>query len=262
MGWLGLRKCCRSTKSSSYSLRPPFLWFGKNPRRPVPPQATMWPWTPHPNLPISNRVMPPPSPFADDGLPPLVPCPPPPPFGQPIPMQPPVWSSELNPELSTPRGTHPFIDWDITQFPSSARLHESSDSQTDPTFTSPAIFPPTELITISYGDTPILSFWENRWGPIFALGQGGHPVTLEDVLNAIYRYFDQPLTTEDQAMMSNHTWGVVCDAYHRRCDRPPNLRAYNVTRGPLRVDVLNGATKFSGLEMVIHAYLRLFLSPR
>ncbi|KAJ6483419.1 hypothetical protein C8R45DRAFT_1215198 [Mycena sanguinolenta] len=233
MGWL--RNCCRSPKSSSSSLRPPFLWFGKNPRRPIPAQATIWPWA-HPGVPKSNPVIPPPSPFVDDG--------PPPPFGQPIFMPPLVWSLDLNPELSSPRGRHPFIDWDITQFPSSARLHESPDSQSDPTFTSPAIFPPTELIAISYGDTP-----------------GVHPVTLEDVLNAIYRYFDQPLTVEDQALMSDHTWGVVCDAYHRRYDRPPNLRGYNVTRGPLRVDVLNGSTKFSGLEMVGHAYLRLLLSP-
>ncbi|KAF8188906.1 hypothetical protein K438DRAFT_1833495 [Mycena galopus ATCC 62051] len=279
--------CCRCSRSSSWVVRPPYLTFGRTPRRPEVPQA-LFPafpsWTPPTNflppLPAPPPFIPTRRPgrrvrFVDDDPPPLVPAPcVPAPFMLPSPapcmstpcmmmaQSPPCWHQQLHPELCSPRGCPPFLTWDITQFASSARLQESAFSPAVnlPAFTSPAIHPSAQLLTISYADTPVLLQWERLWGPIFARAQGmARCVTLEDVLDAIHAYFAQPLTPADRACMGAHTWGVVSDAYYRRLPKSPNLRAYDVSRGPLRVDVLNGATKFGGMVGAGHAHLRLML---
>lgn len=207
-------------------------------------------------IPRQRRVQ-----FRNDDIPPLVQTPPaifPPPCM--VTPSPQAGSQHINPDLCSPRGNFPYIDWDLTQFPSTARRCISQHSHETPAFDGPAIFPPTQLITISYADAPALMHWEKQWGPIFARGQGLHPATVENVLDAIHHYFNQPLTHADHASMTGHTWGITCDAYYRRLPRSPNLGAYDAHRGALRVDVLNGATKFSGLQCVGHNYLRLTLS--
>ncbi|KAF7368560.1 hypothetical protein MVEN_00179300 [Mycena venus] len=295
--------CCRCPAPSSFAWSPS-MTFGRTPRRPALAQ-TSFPWrgwlfaaqnysTPPPpvnNTPPPNPVIPRrrrvqfgrdnPPPFIPPSLPvipPLGPWPPPPIAAHPLPLifapspppPTPFWPQQqqmINPELRSPRGTFPYLDWDLTQFASSARLRTSGSPRSHPhdppAFDSPAIFPHTQLIAISYADTPVLLQWETRWGPIFARGQGTHPVTIENVLDAIYQYFSTPLGPADRAAMSAHAWGLVSDAYYRRLDagRSPNLRAYDVARGACRVDILGGATKFGGLQCVGQNYLRLVLSP-
>ncbi|KAJ6522271.1 hypothetical protein B0H19DRAFT_1386703 [Mycena capillaripes] len=273
--------CCRCPGPSPLPW-PPSLTFGRSPRRPQPifPWG-LWPWTPFINSPpLPPPPPPPPAPviprrrrvrFNNDGPPALVQAPPmidphmtgppmicPPPFM--MTPSPQASAQQLNPDLCSLRGTFPYLDWDVTQFPSSALRCISEHSRDVPAFDSPAIFPPTQLITLSYADTPVLLRWENQWGPIFARGQGLHPVTLENVLDAIYQYFNQPLSPADRAMISEPAWCLISDAYYRRLPRSPNLRAYDVHRGALRVDVLNGVTKFSGLQCVGRNFLRLMLS--
>ncbi|KAF8213023.1 hypothetical protein K438DRAFT_1957604 [Mycena galopus ATCC 62051] len=114
--------------------------------------------------------------------------------------------------------TTPRLDWDLTQPTSSAQLYNSPPPHTAPRFGLP------HLLTILYTNTPDLFQWENTWGPIFvcarARGWGPHPiVTLEDVLDAIYVYFNTPLSVCDQAAMSDRAWQHLCDVYHHRFRR-------------------------------------------
>ncbi|KAF8148348.1 hypothetical protein K438DRAFT_1989257 [Mycena galopus ATCC 62051] len=172
--------------------------------------------------------------FVDDGLPSLVEARPKPfarpPMMSPCPevWQPQHWTSQiLNPELRSPLDCYPRLDWDLTQPASSAQLYDSPPPHTAPDFSGPAIWPPTPLLTISYANTPDLFQWENTWGPIFvcarARGWGLHAiVTLEDVLDAIYVYFNTSLSVCDQAAMSDRAWRHLCDAYHHQFRRARN----------------------------------------
>ncbi|KAJ7108944.1 hypothetical protein C8R43DRAFT_1079952 [Mycena crocata] len=174
----------------------------------------------------------------------------------------------LSPELCSPRGAYPYLDWDITHFPSAAKRRTSKYSHTPAVLDGSATFPPTRLLTISFGaDNPILMGWQDQWGPIVARAQGAAPgVTVEDVLDAIYKYFNTPLTSADSALMTPMFWNVISDTYYARLKRSPNMKAYDMRRGPLRVDVSGGATtfsvptKFSGLQQVGRDWLQLALS--
>ncbi|KAJ7718647.1 hypothetical protein B0H16DRAFT_1387705 [Mycena metata] len=277
--------CCYCPRPSSFPW-PPSLTFGRFPRRP-PPAPVAFPswWAPPQPTPPSAPVIPPSSPprgrrrrrvrFKDrNAPPPLVDGPPvnTTPFLTPTSIAFPPWSpalvcspawSHLSPELCSPRGAYPYLDWDITCFPSTAkRCTTPSAHQTLDSLDGPATFPSTRLLTISYADTdnPILMHWESHWGPIFARGQGAHAVTVENVLDAIYTYFNQPLSHADRAALSGPAWDMVSEAYYRRLPQSPNLGAYDVSRGALRLDVLNSATKFCGLQLVGRDYLRLMLS--
>ncbi|KAJ7732365.1 hypothetical protein DFH07DRAFT_929079 [Mycena maculata] len=271
--------CCRCPGPSSFP-GPPALRFGKYPRRPARPPASFI-WTPPPNLRFNNNInAQPPDPviprtpwdkrrrvrFADDP-PVLIEAPPSPcetmvSFTPPMMMTPPAMCphAHVSPELCSPRGSHPYLDWDITQFPSSARLFTSTHSHTAATLDGPATFPPTHLLTLSFADNPAHLHWECQWGPIFVRAQGLRSITVEDVLDAIYQYFNQPLGPADFATVSPPAWNLISDSYYQRLPRSPNLRAYDVRRGALRLDVLNGATKFSGLQPVGRDYFRLMLS--
>ncbi|KAJ6450429.1 hypothetical protein C8R47DRAFT_1171059 [Mycena vitilis] len=266
--------CCRCPGPSSFAW-PPSLTFGRSPRRPDPPQPAFrwgpWPWAPVNSPPSVAPPQPPVIPprrkkrpllFRSSPPPPLVQCPPPLlalPAPYPIPFGPQSGPPQLNPDLCSAYGPVPVLQWDLTRFPSTARRRVSPHS---PDLTALALFPPAPIITISYASTPILQHWENRWGPIFARAQGASPgVTVGDVFDAIFVYFNTPLTNTDRTAMSLAAWGVVCDAFRRRVDARdgPHTRAYNEQRGPLRVDVLDRATGFAGLECVGHGYLRMTL---
>ncbi|KAJ7107009.1 hypothetical protein C8R44DRAFT_987154 [Mycena epipterygia] len=266
--------CCRCPGPSALPW-PPSLRFGRFPRRPALPAAA---WNPWPYIPQDNSPPPPIIPLIpsrrplknrdvrvrfedddDDARPglvdfPLAPCPP-------MVPSPPAWPQfNLSPELCSPRGSYPYLDWDITQFPSSAQRCTSRYSRSAAPLDASATFPPTHFLSLSYADNPVLLHCERMWGPIFVRGEGLHSITIERVLNAIYQYFNQPLSAADRATMSSHAWGLVSDAYYQRLPRSPNMQAFDASRGALRLDVLNGATKFAGLQCVGRDYFRLMLA--
>ncbi|KAJ7240770.1 hypothetical protein C8J57DRAFT_1193008 [Mycena rebaudengoi] len=264
--------CCRCPTTFPW---PPSLSFGRSPkrRRLIPPHVA-FPWSPiPPPVPFpatpwatAHQIPfdpPPPPPLFEDTPPPWAqvvpvtptPAPPPPP---PQPWN--VQQSQLNPDLCSPRGSHPYIDWDITQFPSSAQRCISPHSKIAAPLDGSATYPPTGLITITFADNPILAHWEQQWGPIYARSQGLHSLTVENVLDAIYQYFNQPLGPNDRATVSQHSWGLISDAFRYRLPKSPNLPAYDIGRGVLRVDVLTAVTKFSGLHCIGRDHYRLTLT--
>ncbi|KAJ7452884.1 hypothetical protein FB451DRAFT_1145158 [Mycena latifolia] len=275
--------CCRCPKRSSFPW-PPCLSFGRTPRRPAIPQLAS-PWNPWPSLPPVPMTFtpgpaftPPAPPQPLDG--PRSPWPqvrftePPPPIELPpapewalapfIPQMPPcpqpAQPVNLSPALCSPRGAYPYLDWDLAQFPSAAQLRTTPHSQKPAPLDAPATFPSTCLLTLSFADSPVLAHWEHHWGPIFARGQGAHALTVEDVLDAVHAYFNTPLTPEDHALVTPHAWGLISDAYRARLPHSPNMRAYDAHRGALRLDVLNGATKFGGLHCAGRDHFHLMLA--
>ncbi|KAJ7654331.1 hypothetical protein B0H17DRAFT_386349 [Mycena rosella] len=262
--------CCRCPGSSSFPW-PASLTFGRTPRRLPLPQPTLlspWPCNPLPMTPPPPQFIPQTRWDSFDEPPPFIgmtpaPCAPMTPFLPPILPSPQAWPQpqiNLSPELCSPRGTHPYLEWDITQFPSSAQLCTTPYSRKPAPLDGGATFPPTHLLTLSFADNPVTQVWEQQWGPIFARGQGAHALTVEDVLDAVYRYFNTPLTPEDRELVSPHAWGLICDAYYARLPRSPNMRAYDARRGALRLDVLTGTRKFSGLQCVGRDHFRLTLT--
>ncbi|KAF7358729.1 hypothetical protein MSAN_01211900 [Mycena sanguinolenta] len=187
---------CRCPKS--WPLRPPFLTFGRTPRRSSLTQLTPSWWTPPSSdisfVPRPNPVIPPLDTrpviprrrrvqFIDHDedddddwrWPPVMQTPPP--FIPPPVVMPQFPMESLNLQLSNPRGSYPFLDWDLTHFSSTARIRHvptiSTPGGEAPAFAEPATWPHADLITISFADTPMLMDCESRWGPIVVRGQGG-----------------------------------------------------------------------------------------
>ncbi|KAJ7642600.1 hypothetical protein DFH06DRAFT_1427208 [Mycena polygramma] len=197
----------------------------------------------------------------------LVEIPPPPPapqlFAPPAVWPPPYTLSpftgypHIHPDLCTAR-----LAWDLTRFPSTShRPTPYTRARTAPDLAAPALFPPTSLLTISYTATPILAHWEHTWGPVFARAQGhpAAPLTVGDVLDAVFRYFNQPMTDADRALLTDGAWGAVSEACRRRISAhgSPHTPAYNARRGVLRVDVLERMTGFAGVECVGRDWVRM-----
>ncbi|KAK7045242.1 hypothetical protein R3P38DRAFT_2883179 [Favolaschia claudopus] len=163
----------------------------------------------------------------------------------------------INPDLQNPRGFIPYLDWDLRTFSSSARRILPGGS-VPADLDGPATYPPTHLLTVTFSsNNPMLTQLQTLWGPIVVHGLGHTPITVENVLRAIYLYFNRPLTHVDRMYFSDHTWGVISAAYRRRVPFSPDLPAVAAKRGALRVDVLDYLTKFGGLQSVGHNHLHL-----
>ncbi|KAF7327175.1 hypothetical protein MKEN_00294600 [Mycena kentingensis (nom. inval.)] len=160
----------------------------------------------------------------------------------------------LHPYLSNQPGTSPYIDWDISTFPTSARLSTRTpvlayqNVPLDPYTHAPAVLganPPH--IDVYFGDTPELGECEAVWGPIRARSldsvRPGEPITIADVLDAVYEYFHEPLRGGDMIMAMKRP-RVMRVAQPRLGRRPQEDDI-------LRCDVLKelGMTRFGGLQM-------------
>jgi hypothetical protein len=135
------------------------------------------------------------------------------------------------------RGTR--LQWDVIGPPSRAKYRTGK-----PDYHASATYSCARKITIEMDDSRIAR-WLQYWGPLTLDGRYDGPVTIRDVLDAIYAYFRSDLTWQDLGCMTAEGQAQTYAAYcHRIVQDPTTPQQY------LRVDVLHGCTHFVSLSVL------------
>lgn len=160
--------------------------------------------------------------------------------------------SAIHPHLYNPRHHYPYLDWDIREHPSIAKVRTDHHRTVSirPDFSSAATNGPSIVICL-YFDQPWLvnlsrSF---RWGPIRvpeppAFRQGG--ICVLEVMNAIWSYFHTPLRREEVSCLTPAEHRAVELSYQTRIWRPEAI-GHDRGQGWLRIDTVGQGTRFGGI---------------
>ncbi|KAJ7496631.1 hypothetical protein FB451DRAFT_1549715 [Mycena latifolia] len=163
------------------------------------------------------------------------------PWATPLPpMQ--LWYSPLTLQLSD-SPYQPMPNWDISSPPSMA-LAFTSHGHGTPAFPdlTAAVPESIEKIRICL-EQPAISYWTKQWGYATAYKRGGKAITLLDVLEAIYNYFQEPLSVD---VLPPQYQSMLIAAHTERIAKSG---AHSYT-GLVRVDVLNGLRVLPGLRQL------------
>lgn len=240
--------------------RPPWVW---------PPEGT-WQWTAHPQ-PHPNVAGPSPSrPNAPAGERRFLYDPTDPAFayyltgGWPLPGTAPDWvPGRWPPTEGPPRGTvrlapwlipnprhrkRPHVIWNLKTPPNTASRVSSSGANKAliPKFQDMATQPPSTKIFV----TCDVGYSASMWGPIVVEEENGRFLTVHDVLNAIYNYFQKPLTNEEVERIASfgpQNMQNLQTACYKRCRSRPDLPNWGQSGGFRRIDCLGDKTVFWGL---------------
>ncbi|KII87984.1 hypothetical protein PLICRDRAFT_655451 [Plicaturopsis crispa FD-325 SS-3] len=171
---------------------------------------------------------------------------------------------------------YPSLRWDIRRPVETARCLTSGNEWipvTSSLLGEDACTRPTQYLEISLD--PVMGFWERdpqcAWGPIMVRSSSN--ITVRDVLDSIYAYFDKPLlhSEYDAARTRRDNTDIerrLAQAYSWRCNIPGTgrLRDVELANGIRRVDCLWTTSAFGGMHAeqsadgVCRATLR-FVSP-
>jgi hypothetical protein len=192
-----------------------------------------------PRNPVSSLPIPPPpitSSSIGYGLPG------PSPYGMPYP---PPQTATTSSRYAAPVRVHPLLDasavtYDLMDHPSTTTRNKYS--LTVRTLREPATTPPLPFLTIISMHLPWI---------IKVYSSNGQFVTLEDVLDSIYRSLRRNITHAEFNMFpTQENQRRASRAYEKRYRRLRNTRAYEEEKrsGMKRVDFLMGHTKFLGIS--------------
>jgi len=213
-------------------------WFiGAPPVIPVPGDITLWPlYTPGPvgSFAFTPRDTPrwPPSTFHPQS------------FGSsaPLHLHPHLVVNPINPTI-------PIMQWDVLHRAEQARVYTGRQLLVPVELEEEAFVPSVEKVVIC-SNHPTLSFWMNIWGPIVIEKD---QITICDILDAIFLYFQQPLTSEDCRRIRQYP--EIKDrldySLQQRVRDTFELRDVAIESGYKRVDILGGHRRFQGLTPVI-----------
>ncbi|KAF9521898.1 hypothetical protein CPB83DRAFT_911612 [Crepidotus variabilis] len=181
------------------------------------------------------------------------------PFVDPSPVPPPepsptVGQYGINHLLNCTLGEYPYIDWILYQDITLARRRVLNTSGIERArvlnFSRLAVIPPTNSLQISAKehDTPI-GYAIRRWGPI-QVHRTNHPITVGDVMQEVWAYFQHPLTDPELVSMEDEDpfFAEQTDDYcERRCDEqgihPDGIRVRR------RCDTLFDWVRFAGVRI-------------
>ena len=122
--------------------------------------------------------------------------------------------------------------------------------------------PPIPKLTIKFSLAHVSDWNLKQWDPLVVRGTGSQGVTIRDIIEGIYAYFQTPLRYHEYNYSNIEDYRLLMDSYARRAT---SLR-YNGLGLPhedlRRVDVLLGATHFMGLKLasVRDGRVKFFLS--
>jgi len=161
-------------------------------------------------------------------------------------------SYQLAPTLIPDVSQYPSIDWDITLPVESARLLTSPKDRTKVDFSQLAVYPPvrTVYIVARKAATP-LGLALQRWGPIDV--KSDKPLTIGDILNEIWIYFDTPIHSDEQRRLDKFLREKARVSNEKRWE---NARAHDREvwpelshRAMRRVDTLFDNFQYGGLGL-------------
>lgn len=166
------------------------------------------------------------------------------PFGTPVPfhLHPHLIMNPLNPNI-------PILQWDIIHRAEQASTYTGRQILVRPNLGAAAMEPAPSKIYIS-SDHPVLAAWMKIWGPIMIEKP---KITIRDVLDGIYDYFERPLTRSDLRRLRrdpNNTASLTYSA-HQRAGDSYELYPVGLASGFRRSDAMGGHRRFQGLRPVV-----------
>lgn len=155
----------------------------------------------------------------------------------------------LHPVLNNAPNVYPFLYWDIQHLPSSAQRYQAPGVPSVPPFEELAFHPGMRKMTVSFNH-PIIARLMARWGPIevYQPGMATDGIKFEHVMEAIYAYFHTPLHPREVQSLSFQDRERISQSFNRRVYGAQDLPLPTSARGPLRIDILDGCTRFAGLR--------------
>ncbi|CAL1698886.1 unnamed protein product [Somion occarium] len=143
------------------------------------------------------------------------------------------------------------LRWDVSRLPSTAtrRNHLGNVFKlAEADFNTPATTPPSNMVLITCRVGVVNEYWPE-------IEVQGSPVTVENVLDAVYDYFDRFLTQGEVNRIrdedpDNFHW--LRDAMIRRCQNSGQLYQHVWRQGFKRVDCLGDNRMFNGLGVEYH----------
>ena len=165
-------------------------------------------------------------------------------------------------------GSLPWLVWDVRFPPVLAKriTGRRTTLPAAPKLGEPATHPPVPRVHIAY-NTSVLGAL-NAWGPIVVdKGEKG-VVSFGDVADAIYDFFQTPLTHVEAHELKTHfpaLWADMCRAFRKRCEDVPAIPEVTWRQGMRRVDCLGDRILFWGMWVTHNPdrtfYLNLGLIP-
>lgn len=144
----------------------------------------------------------------------------------------------------------PVLQWDILHRAEQARVFTGRQLIVPVDLKAQAIMPNVRKIYITT-DHPILQTWMESWGPIMIEKP---KITICDILDTIYEYFQQPLTRGEyrriKAATPENLASLVYAAHHRANDAY-ELYSCGLAAGFKRIDAMGGHRRFQGLRPVV-----------
>ena len=163
----------------------------------------------------------------------------------------------------------PWLLWDVRHAPSTAKRVAARAvvlSALDQ-FKEAATYPPVSRLHIAYNTNTIGMI--NYWGPIVVDKGDGGTVNVEDVLDAIFDFFQQQLLPHEAAVIERDfpdAWRQMQDAFRKRCRDAHAISEVEWLQGMRRVDCFGERHKWWGMWVTHNAdgtyQLNLGLVPK
>jgi hypothetical protein len=122
--------------------------------------------------------------------------------------------------------------------------------------------PPIPKLTIKFSLAHLSDWNLKQWDPLVVRGTGSQGVTIRDVIEGIYAYFQTPLRYHEYNYRNIEDYRLLMDSHARRATSL-QYKGLGLPHEDLRrVDVLLGATHFMGLKLasVRDGRVKFFLS--
>ena len=145
--------------------------------------------------------------------------------------------------------TIPILQWDILHRAEQARIYTGRQVIVSVDLGSQAVLPNVSKVYIS-SDHHLLASWMESWGPIMVEKP---KVTIRDILDAIYEYFQKPLTRKDFQRINETPYNAarLTISAHKRARDSYELYSVSLESGFRRVDIMGSHRRFQGLRPVI-----------
>ncbi|KAF8551795.1 hypothetical protein OG21DRAFT_1512333 [Imleria badia] len=140
----------------------------------------------------------------------------------------------------------PLIDWNVTKHPSTAKRLTPNHVIVD--MASIWSHPVTHTNATKIVVICDVGYMSTLWGPVVV--DHSEPVTLCDLFEAIYHYFQVPLTYPEVKYiceLHQSNYRLLTDAYYKRCRESAALPGWEAKQGYKRADALGDRKHWWGV---------------
>ena len=119
-----------------------------------------------------------------------------------------------------------------------------------PQFAEDATYPAAPKVHVHLAGVDLI---HQLWGPIVIRNEGNKPLSVGDILQGIYEFFQKPVLQREMNKIKEHdekNYDTMLEAMEKRCYSEPGLPGRAWKQGMKRVDALGAYISFGGLTVV------------